>query len=326
MQYKAFISGVHGFLPDYVLNNAELEKMVRTSDEWIVSRTGIRERRILKNKDQGTSFMGIQAVKSLLLDSNLDPAEIDLIICATITPDYPTPASANIIAHYVEASNAFSYDINAACSGFLFSLVTASQYIETNKCSNVIVVGSDKMSSIVDYKDRNTCILFGDGAGAVLLQRSKTTSGIIDSILKSDGSGTYELLQKAGGSLHPATIETVEARQHFIYQNGRSVFKTAISKMVEAISEIMQRNNLSIEDISWVVPHQANIRIISGVAESLEIPQEKVLLNIEKTGNTTAATIPLCLWAHKDKIRRGDKVIVVTFGGGFTWGAAYIIW
>lgn len=326
MQYKAFIAGVHGFLPDYILTNAELEQMVSTSDEWIVTRTGIRERRILKDKNQGTSFMGSEALKGLLDDVKLDRAEIDLIICATITPDYPTPAAANIIAHSVGAKNAFSYDINAACSGFLFALITASQYIETGKYRNVIVIGADKMSSIVDYKDRNTCILFGDGAGAVLLQRSNTSSGIIDSFLKSDGSGACELLQKAGGSLNPATIETVEAREHFVYQNGKAVFKIAVSKMVESITQIMQRNKLSVDDISWVVPHQANIRIINAVADSCEISKDKVLINIEKTGNTTGATIPLCLWAHKDKFRRGDRIIIVTFGGGFTWGAAYIIW
>lgn len=326
MQNKAFIAGVHGFLPGYILDNKELERIVETSDEWIVTRTGIRERRILTNKDQGTAFMGIEAVKGLLQNTKLDPAEVDLIICATITADYPTPATANIIAHAVRAYNAFSYDINAACSGFLFALITASQYIETGKYKNIIVVGADKMSSIVDYKDRNTCILFGDGAGAVLLQWSNTPSGIVDSVLKSDGSGVYELLQKAGGSLHPATIETVEARKHFIYQNGRAVFKIAVTKMTDAVKQIMQRNNLSVEDISWVVPHQANIRIINAIADSCEIPKNKILINIEKTGNTTAATVPLCLWAHKDKLRRGDRIIFVTFGGGFTWGAAYLIW
>jgi 3-oxoacyl-[acyl-carrier-protein] synthase-3 len=324
MQYRAKITGVNGFLPEYVLTNAELESLVETNDEWIFSRTGIKERRILKN--EGSVFMATQAVKALLRDSNLDSSEIDLVICATITPDHITPAAANLVSYQIGAVNAFSFDMNAACSGFLYALITASQYIETGKCRNVVVVGVDKMSSITDYTDRNTCILFGDGAGAVLLQRSSDESGIIDSILKTDGIGLSDLCIKAGGSLHPATLDTVNNREHFVYQNGKTVFKMAVSKMTEVVLEIMKKNKLSANDVSWLVPHQANLRIIKAVAEFCDMPLEKVMVNIENVGNTTGATIPLCLWENKNKIKKGDRVIVTTFGGGYTWGAAYMIW
>lgn len=326
MHFRAKIVGVHGFLPDYVLTNSELESMVETNDQWISSRTGIKERRILKAKGLGSVFMGTQAVKGLLKESGVLASEIDLLICATITPDYITPAAANMISYEIGAANAFSYDINAACSGFLYALITASQYIETGKCKNVVVVGVDKMSSITNYTDRNTCILFGDGAGAVLLQRSTDQSGVIDSILKSDGGGCSELFMKAGGGLHPASSDTVNNKEHFVYQNGRVVFKIAVSKMAQVVTEILEKNKLRGEDVSWLVPHQANLRIIKAVSEYCNMPMEKVLVNIEKVGNTTAATIPLCLWQNKDRLKKGDHVIITTFGGGYTWGAAYIIW
>lgn len=322
----AAITGVQGYVPDYILTNKELETMVDTSDEWITSRTGIRERRILKGKDQGTSVMGIEAVKGLLKKTNTDPKEIDLLICATVTPDMQFPATANIIADAVGAINAFNYDINAACSGFIYSLVTASKFIESGSYKKVIVVGADKMSSIIDYTDRATCIIFGDGAGAVLLEPNTEGYGIMDAILKSDGSGAQYLHQKAGGSRRPASHDTVDRREHFVYQEGQAVFKFAVTNMAEVSAEVMERNHLKPEDIAWLVPHQANKRIIEATAQRMQLPEEKVMLNIHKYGNTTSGTIPLCLWEYESKLKRGDNLILSAFGGGFTWGAVYVKW
>ncbi len=323
---RAAITGVQGYVPDYILTNKELETMVDTTDEWITSRTGIRERRILKGKDQGTSVMGIEAVKGLLKKTNTDPKEIDLLICATVTPDMQFPATANIIADAVGAINAFNYDINAACSGFIYSLVTASKFIESGAYKKVIVVGADKMSSIIDYTDRATCIIFGDGAGAVLLEPNTDGYGIMDAILKSDGSGAQYLHQKAGGSRRPASYDTVYRREHFVYQEGQAVFKFAVTNMAEVSAEVMERNHLKPQDIAWLVPHQANKRIIEATAQRMQLPEEKVMLNIHKYGNTTSGTIPLCLWEYESKLKRGDNLILSAFGGGFTWGAVYVRW
>lgn len=322
----AAIKGVHGYVPDYILTNAELEQMVETTDEWITTRTGIKERRILKGENQGSSVMGIEAVKGLLEKTNTDPKDIDLLICATITPDMITPATGNIIAHAVGAVNAFSYDLQAACSGFLYALVTGAQYIETGKCRKVVVVGVDKMSSITNYEDRTSCILFGDGAGAVLLEPNETGQGLIDSILRGNGAGEEHLHQKAGGSRRPASHATIDAKEHYIYQNGQAVFKVAVTQMAEAVEEIMQKNHLSSEDLAYVVPHQANQRILNAVAQRAGISMDKVMVNIDQFGNTTAATIPLCLWQYESRLKPGDRLVLTAFGGGFTWGAAYIIW
>lgn len=323
---RAAIAGVHGYVPEYILTNAELEKLVDTTDEWITTRTGIKERRILKGDNQGSSVMGIEAVKGLLEKTNTNPRDIDLLICATITPDMPTPATANIIAHAVGAVNAFSYDLQAACSGFLYAMVTGAQFIETGKCRKVVVVGVDKMSSIVDYEDRTTCILFGDGAGAVLLTPNETGQGIMDSVLKGDGVGEEYLHQKAGGSRRPPSHATIDAKAHYLHQNGQAVFKIAVSKMAEVVEDIMQRNSLSSDDIKFIVPHQANQRILTAMAQRAGVSMDKVMINIDKFGNTTAATIPLCLWQYEPQLQPGDRLILTAFGGGFTWGGAYIIW
>jgi len=323
---RAAITGVHGYLPDYVLTNQELETMVDTNDEWIVSRTGIKERRILKGEGQGTSVMGIAAATALLEKTNTDPKDIDLIICATVTPDMPFPATANIIAHEIGAVNSFSYDIMAACSGFLYAISTGAQFIETGKYKKVLVIGADKMSSIVDYKDRTTCIIFGDGGGAVLLEPNEEGYGVIDSIMKSDGSGAQYLQMEGGGSRIPATVESVKAMKHFARQEGSAVFKFAVINMADVAAEIMKKNNLTGDDIAWLVPHQANKRIIDATARRMGIPNNKVMLNIEKYGNTTAATLPLCLWDYESQIKKGDNVILAAFGGGFTWGSVYLKW
>ncbi len=323
---RAAIAGVHGHVPDYILTNAELEKIVDTTDEWITTRTGIQERRILKGDDQGSSVMGIKAVKGLLEKTDTDPQDIDLIICATITPDVLTPATGNIIAHAVGATHAFSYDLQAACSGFLYAMITGAQFIETGKYRKVVVVGVDKMSSIVDYTDRKTCILFGDGAGAILLAPNESDSGIMDSILRSDGAGEEHLHQKAGGSRRPPSHATIDAKEHYLYQNGQAVFKVAVLKMAEVVKEIMQRNCLSSDDIAFIVPHQANKRILTVVAQRAGVAMNKVMVNIDKLGNTTAATIPLCLWQYEAQLKPGDRLIFTTFGSGFTWGSAYVVW
>lgn len=323
---RAVITGIHAWVPEYRLTNFELSRMVDTSDEWIMQRVGIRERRILKGEGLGTSDLGEKAVAGLLEKTNTSPEEIDLLICATITPDMAFPATANIISDKTGIKNAFSFDIGAACSGFLFALQTASAYIETGRFKKVIVVGTDKMSSITDYTDRTTCPLFGDAAGAVLLEPGTGDYGLIDYIFHVDGSGRKFLHIKAGGSVRPASHETVDAREHFVYQEGQSVFKFAVVNMADVAAEIMERNNLKSEDIAWLVPHQANLRIIDATGRRMGLPPEKVMVNIENYGNTTAATIPLCLWEYEKKLKKGDKLILAAFGGGFTWGSLYLKW
>ena len=323
----ADITGVHGWVPETKLTNFDLEKMVDTNDEWIRSRTGIKERRILKGEGKGTSVIGTNAVKGLLEKTKTDAKDIDLIICATITGDMPFPSTANLISHNVGAVNAFSYDIGAACSGFLYALTTGSKFIESGMYKKVIVIGADKMSSILDYTDRSTCIIFGDGGGAVLLEPSTEEGiGIVDSVLQSDGSGADYLRIPAGGSRRPTSAETVAAKEHFVYQEGRPVFKMAVTKMPESVKSVMDRNSLSSDDITWLVPHQANMRIIDVVGKNAGIPKEKVMINIEKYGNTTAGTLPLCLWDYESQLKKGDKLILTAFGGGFTWGAIYLTW
>lgn len=320
------VTGIHGYVPEYRLTNKELETLVDTNDEWIMSRTGIKERRILKGENQGTSVLGIEAVKGLLEKTGTDPMDVELIICATVTPDMPFPATANIIADKVGAKNSFSFDIGAACSGFLYALQLGAQFIQAGTHKKVVVVGADKMSSIVDYQDRTTCILFGDGAGAVLLEPTTENLGILDAILKADGSGENFLHMKAGGSRRPATLETVANREHFAYQEGTSVFKFAVTNMADVSAEVMERNGLTGDDIAWLVPHQANKRIIDATANRMGVGPEKVMMNIERYGNTTAATIPLCLWEYESQLKKGDNLILAAFGGGFTWGAIYMKW
>jgi 3-oxoacyl-[acyl-carrier-protein] synthase-3 len=323
---RAVITGIHAWVPEYRLTNFELSKMVDTSDEWIMQRVGIKERRILKEEGLGSSDLGEQAVKGLLEKTNTSPDDIDLIICATVTPDMAFPATANIISDKVGIKNAFSFDLNAACSGFLFALQTGAAYIETGKYKKVIIVGADKMSSITDYTDRTSCPLFGDAAGAVLLEPSKEDYGIIDYIFHTDGSGQKYLHMKAGGSVKPASHETVDAREHYIYQEGQSVFKFAVVNMADVAAEIMERNKLKSDDIAWLVPHQANLRIIDATGRRMGLPPEKVMINIQNYGNTTTATIPLCLWEYEKKLKKGDKLILAAFGGGFTWGSVYLKW
>jgi len=323
---RAVITGIHAWVPEYRLTNFELSKMVDTSDEWIMQRVGIKERRILKGEGLGSSDLGEQAVKGLLEKTNTSPDEIDLLICATVTPDMAFPATANIISDKVGIKNAFSFDLNAACSGFLFALLTGAAYIETGKYKKVIIVGTDKMSSITDYTDRTSCPLFGDAAGAVLLEPGKGDYGIMDHIFHTDGSGQKYLHMKAGGSVKPASHETVDAREHYIYQEGQSVFKFAVVNMADVAAEIMVKNKLKAKDIAWLVPHQANLRIIDATGRRMGLPPEKVMINIQNYGNTTTATIPLCLWEYEKKLKKGDKIILAAFGGGFTWGSVYLKW
>ncbi len=322
----AAITAVGGYVPEYRLTNAILETMVDTNDEWIKSRTGIEERRILKEEGLGSSDMGAEAVKDLLKKRGIAPEEIECIICATVTPDMVFPATANLISDKTGMINAFGYDLNAACSGFLFALTTGAAYIESGRYKKVIIVGVDKMSAIIDYSDRATCIIFGDGAGAVLLEASEDNNGVLDSIMKSDGSGAKHLHMKAGGSVKPATVETVLAKEHFVYQEGQPVFKFAVKGMADVSYELMQRNNLTADDIAWLVPHQANLRIIDATASRMNLPKEKVMINIQKYGNTTAGTLPLCLWDWEKELKKGDNIILASFGGGFTWGATWIKW
>ena len=322
---NAGITGVHAWFPPKKLTNKDLEKIVDTNDEWITTRTGIKERRILK-EGLATSDLAVNAIKGLLNKKKIKADEIDLIICATATPDMLFPSTSCIIADKIKATNAFCFDLMAACSGFLFSLDTASKYIESGKYKKVIVVGADKMSSIIDYEDRTTCVLFGDGAGAVLIEPCENEEGIIDSILASDGSGRNFLKMNAGGSLNPASIKTVEAREHFVHQEGQQVFKFAVKKMADVSEEIMKKNKLQSEDISWLVPHQANKRIIDATANRMGLDKNKVMLNIEKYGNTTNATIPSCLHQWENKLKKGDNLILAAFGGGFTWGSIYLKW
>ena len=313
-------------MPDYILTNKELETIVDTNDEWITARTGVKQRRILKGKGKGSSVLGAKAVTGLLKKTNIPAKDVDLIISATATPDMIFPSTACIIADKIGAINAFAYDLMAACSGFLYALSTASKFIETGTYKKVVVVGADKMSSIVDYQDRSTCILFGDGAGAVMLEQSKEGLGIQDAILRSDGSGSEFLHMKAGGSAKPATHETINAREHYVFQDGQPVFKAAVTSMADVSEEIMKKNNLCADDVAWLVPHQANQRIIDATARRMGVGNEKVMLNIEKYGNTTNGTIPLCLWEWEDQLKKGDNLILAAFGGGFTWGSIYLKW
>ncbi len=322
----AAITGVGMYLPDYLLTNEELSKMVDTTDEWIMTRIGIKTRHILKGEALGTSYMGSRAVAQLLKKTGTSPLDIDLVICATVTPDMLFPSTGNLIADQVGCKNAFAYDVSAACSGFLFALTTGSKFIESGSCKKVIVVGADKMSSIVDYSDRNTCPIFGDGAAAVLLEPSTDGYGVIDESLHSDGSGAIHLFMKAGGSRYPASQETLDNNWHTITQDGQAVFKAAVSNMADVSVEVMERNKLSSDDIRFLVPHQANLRIIDATAKRMGIGREKCMINIDRNGNTTAATIPLCLADYENVLRKGDNIILASFGGGYTWGATYVKW
>ncbi len=322
----AAITAVGGYVPPDVITNQDLEKMVETNDEWIRSRTGIEERRILKEPGKATSDMCTEVALEILRKRNIDPMEIDMLICATITGDMVFPDTANTICDKIGAKNAFGYDINAACSGFLYALTTGAQFVKTGMYKKVIVIGADMMSSILDYTDRTTCILFGDGAGGVLLEPNDEGYGFQGAVLRGDGSGREFLRMKAGGSLHPASIETVTAREHYVYQEGRSVFKAAVHGMSSSVRELLEKHGLEPGNIDWIVPHQANMRIISSLADFLEVSQDKVMINIQKYGNTTAGTLPLCLWDYESKLKKGDKLVLTAFGGGFTWGAVYLTW
>jgi len=322
----AAITGVCGYLPDFILTNAELARMVDTSDAWITERTGIKERRILKGEGLGTSHMGAEAVRGLLKRTGTKPSEIDLLICATTTPDFVFPSTANLISDMVGLGPIGSFDVQAACSGFIYAVSVASQFVATGQCRKVVVVGADKMSAIIDYTDRATCVIFGDGAGAVLVEPTPNGEGIMDTLIRSDGSGMIHLHQKAGGSRLPPNAETVAKRMHYVHQEGAAVYKFAIAKMAEVSTEIMARNNLRSDMIQWLVPHQANRRIIESTAEKMGLPMDRVMVTIQKYGNTTAATIPLCLSDYEERLKTGDRLILAAFGGGFTWGASYLTW
>ncbi|MDE7356542.1 MAG: ketoacyl-ACP synthase III [Rikenellaceae bacterium] len=322
----AAITGVGGYLPDYILDNEELSRMVDTTDEWIMTRIGIKTRHILKGDGKGTSVMAAEAVKDLLEKTNTDPLSIDLIICATVTPDMHFPSTANIVAYQTGLVNAFAFDMSAACSGFLFGMQTATSYIESGRYKKVILVGADKMSSIVDYEDRKTCPIFGDGAGAVLFEPNTEGNGLIDSLLHSDGSGAQHLYMKAGGSAYPPSLETIENKWHTIHQEGQAVFKAAVSNMADTAVELMERNKLGSDDVRFLVPHQANMRIIDATAARMGLSREKCMINIDRYGNTTAATLPLCLWDYEGRLKKGDNLVFAAFGGGFTWGAIYLKW
>jgi len=320
----AAITGVQGYLPETIMTNHDLAKIVDTTDEWILTRTGISERRIMK--DGASSDMAAAAVDQLLKKKGIDPLEIELVIVATVTPDHPFPSTANIVCDKVGLTNAWGYDLIAACSGFIYALQTGAKFIEAGTHKKVLVVGVDKMSSIIDYEDRTTCVIFGDGAGVVLLEPNEEGMGVQDAILKSDGGGRKYLIQPAGGSASPATIETVTNRDHFVKQEGKTVFKFAVTNMAEVSAEIMEKNNLTSEDVDWLVPHQANLRIIDATADRMGLSKDKVMINIQKYGNTTAATLPLCLWDWENQLKKGDNIILSAFGGGFTWGAVYLKW
>ena len=322
----AAITAVGGYVPDYVLTNQILETMVDTNDEWITTRTGIKERRLLKDKDKGTSYLAVQAAKDLLSKSNTNPEDIDMVIMATATPDMPVAATGVYVASEIGAVNAFSYDLVAACSSFLYGMSTAARYIESGRYKKVLLIGADKMSSIIDYEDRATCIIFGDGGGAVLFEPSEDGLGLQDEYLRSDGIGREHLKIDAGGSLLPASAETVANKQHYVFQDGKTVFKFAVSNMADVCEKVMQRNNLTGDDVSWLVPHQANKRIIDAAARRMGLPDEKVMMNIHRYGNTTSATLPLCLVDYEQQLKKGDNVVFASFGGGFTWGAIYLKW
>jgi len=323
---NAVITGVGVYVPEYILTNEELSRMVDTTDEWIMTRIGIKERHILREPGKGSSDLGTNAVNELLQKTKMKPEEVELLICATVTPDMQFPATANIICDKVGIKNAFSFDVNAGCSGFLYALSAGAKFIESGKYKKVIVVGTEKMSSIVDYTDRAVCPIFGDGAGAVLLEPTTENFGLLDEILLSDGYGRVHLHQKAGGSLKPASFETVAAKEHFIYQEGQQVFKWAVVKMADVSLEIMERNNIKPEDLAWLVPHQANLRIIDAAASRMKLNKDQVMINIQKYGNTTSATLPLCLYEWESRLKKGDNIILSAFGAGFTWGAIYIKW
>ena len=324
---RAAITGVHGYVPDYILTNDELAAIVDTNDEWITSRTGIKTRHILKGEGQGTSVMVTEALKGLLEKTNTDPLDIDLVICATVTGDSIFPDTANIATYNTGMKNAFGFDLSAACSGFLYALTVGAKMIEGGTHKKVIVAGADKMSSIIDYTDRTTCVIFGDGGGAVLLEPAEEEGlGILDYQHHGDGSGEKYLYLVAGGSRKPATVDSVMAREHFVRQNGRPVFKAAVTGMSDVVKKVMKRNNLDADSLDWLVPHQANIRIIQTVSKMTDFPLEKVMVNIHKYGNTTAGTLPLCLWDYESQLKKGDDIILTAFGGGFTWGALYLKW
>jgi 3-oxoacyl-[acyl-carrier-protein] synthase-3 len=323
---RAAITGVHGYVPEYVLSNAELAKLVDTTDSWILERTGIKERRILRGEGLGTSHMASAAVKGLLEKTATRPADVDLLICATTTPDLVFPSTANLVCDIVGIRNVGSFDVQAACSGFLYALAIATQFVLAGNARKVVVVGADKMSALVDYTDRATCVLFGDGAGAVMVERAQGRSGIVDAIIRSDGAGMPLLHQKAGGSRFPPTAETVSRRLHYIHQEGAAVYKVAVAKMAEVAADLIARNGLTAKDIDWLVPHQANRRIIDATAERTGVPLNRVMITIHKYGNTTAATIPLCLWDYESQLKPGDKLIMAAFGGGFTWAGVYLTW
>jgi 3-oxoacyl-[acyl-carrier-protein] synthase-3 len=325
-EIKAAITAVQGYVPDTVLSNADLEKMVDTTDEWIKTRTGVEERRILKEPGKGTSDMAVEAVNGLLKKRGISADEIDLLICATVTPDMVFPATANVITDKIGAKNAWGFDISAACSGFIYALTTGAKFIEAGTHKKVVVVGADKMSAIIDYTDRTTCVIFGDGAGAVLLEPDYDGYGIQDSILRSDGSGRQYLHMKAGGSVKPASAETVANKEHYVFQDGQPVFKSAVVNMADVSAEIVEKNKLSADDIAWLVPHQANLRIIDATARRMGLPSERVMINIQRYGNTTAGTIPLCLWDWEPRLKKGDNIVLSAFGGGFTWGAVLLKW
>jgi 3-oxoacyl-[acyl-carrier-protein] synthase III len=323
---RAAITGVGGYAPDYILNNDELSRIVDTTDEWIMTRIGIRERHILKGEGLGSSDMGAEAVKLLLAKTGTAPEEVDLVICATVTPDMMFPATANIISDKCGITNAFSFDMNAACSSWLYALTVGQKFVESGTHKKVIVVGADKMSAITDYTDRATCPLFGDAAAAVMLEPTTEEIGIVDSIFQVNGVGRQHLHMKAGGSVRPASHETVDNREHFVYQEGQAVFKWAVSKMADVSYEMMEKHNLKPEDLAWLVPHQANMRIIDAVANRMGLEKDKVMINIERYGNTTSATIPLCLWEWESRLKKGDNIILAAFGGGFTWGSTFLKW
>lgn len=323
---NAVITGVGGYVPDDVLTNDDIARMVDTSDEWIMTRVGIKERRILKGEGKGTSFMGIRAVNELLQKTGAAPESIEAIVCATTTPDYHFPTTASIIAYNTGCKNAFTFDVQGACAGFLYALETASNYIRSGRYKRIIVVAGDNMTAITDYTDRNTCPLFGDGCGAVLVEPTTENIGVMDTILRTDGSGFEHLLMKAGGSAYPPSHETVDRREHFVYQDGRYVFKHAVSNMADVAAEVVERNGLTNDDITWVVPHQANLRIIDATAKRLGVRDDQVMINIQKYGNTSAGTIPLCLWEWESKLKKGDNLILAAFGAGFTWGSIYLKW
>ena len=324
--FNAKITGIASFAPDFKLTNDDLSKMVDTSDEWITTRVGIKERSILKEPGAGSSYMGIKAVSKLIEETGVSASEIDLVICATSNPDYRFPSTASIIAHGCGIKNCYAYDIQAACAGFIVALQSANAYIKSGLYKKVVVVAAEKMSSMTDYQDRNTCPLFGDAAAAVLVEPTEENIGVIDAVYHINGEGLPHLVMKAGGSVQPTTHETVDARHHYVYQEGRNVYKHAVTDMVESSREVMTRNNLTVEDVDWFVPHQANLRIIEAVGGRLGLDESKVLVNIQHTGNTSAASIPLCLDEYKDKLKKGDKVVLTAFGAGFTWGAMYIVW